>query len=82
MIIECIPMPKEVGDMSPIYFKVNLRGDTGKTKWNSYHWTFILIYGIVSSFLQNPILKKMFLITIFVNCSEYRPVVNVLREKK
>ena len=22
MIIECVPLPKEVGDMSPIYFKV------------------------------------------------------------
>lgn len=22
MIIECIPLPKEVGDMSPVYFKV------------------------------------------------------------
>ena len=23
MVIEVIPMPKEVGDMAPIYFKVN-----------------------------------------------------------
>ena len=22
MVIECIPLPKEIGDMSPIYFKV------------------------------------------------------------
>ena len=54
MIIECIPMPKEIGEMSPIYFKVGLKGDTGKTKWNSYQWTFFLIYSIVSFFLQNP----------------------------
>ena len=25
MIIECIPVPKEVGDMAPIYFKVCVR---------------------------------------------------------
>ena len=25
MIIECIPLPKEIGDMSPIYFKVKLQ---------------------------------------------------------
>ena len=29
-------MPKEIGEMSPIYFKVGLKGDTRKTKWNSY----------------------------------------------
>ena len=22
MVIECVPMPREVGDMAPIYFKV------------------------------------------------------------
>ena len=81
MIIECVPMPKEIGDMSPVYFKVGLKGDTGKTRWNSYHRTFFLIYSIVSFFLQNPSLKKMFLITIFVNCSGDRQVVNVPREK-
>jgi len=24
MVIECIPLPKEVGDMAPIYFKVTV----------------------------------------------------------
>ena len=23
MVLECIPLPKEVGDLSPIYFKVS-----------------------------------------------------------
>ena len=23
MVIECVPVPKEIGDMAPIYFKVN-----------------------------------------------------------
>lgn len=48
-------MPKEIGEMSPIYFKVGLKGDTGKTKWNSYQWTFFLIYGIVSFFCKIPL---------------------------
>ena len=26
MVVEVIPMPKEVGDMAPIYFKVNYFG--------------------------------------------------------
>lgn len=26
MVYECIPLPKEVGDMAPIYFKVNKNG--------------------------------------------------------
>ena len=55
MIIECIPMPKEIGEMSPIYFKVGLKGDTGKTKWNSYQWTFFLIYSLVSFFCKIPL---------------------------
>jgi len=24
MVIECVPLPKEVGDMAPIYFKVTV----------------------------------------------------------
>ena len=54
MIIECIPMPKEIGEMSPIYFKVGLKGDTGKTKWNSYQWTFFSYLQHSELFLQNP----------------------------
>lgn len=48
-------MPKEIGEMSPIYFKVGLKGDTGKTKWNSYQWTFFLIYSIVGFFCKIPL---------------------------
>ena len=58
MIIECIPMPKEIGEMSPIYFKVGLKGDTGKTKWNSYQWTFFSYLQHSELFLQNPTWRR------------------------
>ena len=74
-------MPKEIGEMSPVYFKVGLEGDTGKRKWNSYQWTFFLIYSKVSFFCTFPFEKKMFLIAVFVNCQGDQQVVNVPREK-
>jgi len=39
MVVECIPLPKEVGDMAPIYFKVITRGQSSLTStalsWSS-----------------------------------------------
>ena len=56
MIIECVPLPKEVGDMSPIYFKVKYffqyyRITVGETLSSRFFFslenTFTLGYGLL-----------------------------------
>ena len=31
MAMECVPLPKDIGDMAPIYFKVGLGGKRGES---------------------------------------------------
>ena len=60
MAIECVPLPKEIGDMAPIYFKVccllHVEGGTGTTSdgtlvMGSWRLTFCLI-SLVAQFLH------------------------------
>lgn len=31
MVLECVPLPRELGDMAPIYFKVSISSDVTLT---------------------------------------------------
>lgn len=31
MVLECVPLPRELGDMAPIYFKVSISSDVALT---------------------------------------------------
>ena len=54
MVYECIPLPKEVGDMAPIYFKVFMD--------SLYrHTYFLLYYGFMNSYLYSDIFSPMYL---------------------